>query len=206
MLPLRSTIALLLSAALAACVERPAPTAGSATSFDFTNGPASPGNSGIFRSEGITFAVAVDEAAGLVSVHGLAPSVAEFCAGHGTFDLGPQQVHEIDAGAVVGLVFDRETPVEIFPLAIFTGRVCRSFRSVTPLDRGVATFHRTDNNFTPTGTEGGRADSFGWTSQGILAAMGGGQVRYSEEVRLLINPQTDELTVKVSNIRVTPMR
>jgi hypothetical protein len=30
----------------------------------------------------------------------------------------------------------------------------------------------------------------------------GGQVQYSEEVRLLINPQTEEFTVLVSNIRV----
>jgi hypothetical protein len=30
----------------------------------------------------------------------------------------------------------------------------------------------------------------------------GGQVRYSEEVRLLINPQTEEFTAPVSNIRV----
>jgi len=36
------------------------------------------------------------------------------------------------------------------------------------LYRGTAAFRRNDNNFTPTGTEGGRANSFGWTSQGVL--------------------------------------
>ncbi len=71
------------------------------------------------------------------------------------------------------------------------------------LYRGTAAFRRSDNNFTPTGTEGGRANSFGWTSQGVLEVVAtGGLVNYHEAVRVEIDPQTGAEFVLVSRIGV----
>jgi hypothetical protein len=197
----------LVAAALAlSCTEQTAPPEAAPYSppiaFDFINGPASPGNSGIFRYQDVVFEVAVDESAGLVSLHGLVNTVADLCAGLGEFDLMDIQLKPHSADEVNSLIVDRESPVQIFALPA-EGVSCESLSGAPVLYSGTVTFRETDNNETPTGTEGGRANSFGWTSRGVLDDLvNGGQVRYSEEVRFVINPQTEEFRVLVSNITV----
>jgi hypothetical protein len=112
--------------------------------------------------------------------------------------LKPHSAEEVNS-----LIVDRESPVQILALPDEPTDLCSDLSGAPVLYSGTAAFHETDNNETPTGSEGGRANSFGWTSRGVLDDLvNGGQVQYSEEVRLLINPQTEEFTVLVSNIRV----
>jgi hypothetical protein len=198
------TSLLTISAVLMSCTERTAPTDTAPTTppvlDDFINGPGSPGNSGIFRFQDVYFEVAVDGNAGLISLHGLQNTVADLCADLGEFDLGDIQLKPHSAGEVNGLVMDGTSSVQILALAPVT---CEDLSGAPVLYSGTATFHRTDNNQTQTGSEGGRANSWGWTAQGVLDDLvNGGQVHYSEEVRFNINPRTGEFTVLVSNIRV----
>jgi hypothetical protein len=203
---LRLAVPLIAAALVLSCTEKTAPTEAAPSSppvaFDFINGPGSPGNSGIFRFQDVVFETTVDESAGLFSIHGLLNTVADLCAGLGEFDLMDLQLKPHSAEEVNSLIVDRESPVQIFALPA-EGVSCESLSGAPVLYSGTVTFRETDNNETPTGSEGGRANSFGWTSRGVLDDLvNGGQVRYSEEVRLLINPQTEEFRVLVSNIRV----
>jgi hypothetical protein len=200
---------LTISAVLVSCTERTAPTDTAPTTppvvDDFINGPASPGNSGIFRFQDVVVEATFDFNAGLVSVHGLLNTVADLCADLGEFDLMDLQLKPHSADEVNSLIVDRESPVQILaiPPEGLGESFCADFSGAPVLYSGTAAFRETDNNETETGTEGGRANSFGWTSQGVLDDLvNGGQVRYSEEVRILINPQTEEFTVPVSNISV----
>lgn len=196
---------LLLGAATLACSDRaPQPlAAGPAPAFDFTNGPESPGESGIFRFDDLWIEVIVDAAGGYKSIHGLVNSVDELCTGLGELNEVSFQVKTLHADEVHALLVDREQAVQVF--AFIPGGICATLRGVTPIARGTANWRRTDNNFTATGTEGGRANAFGSTAQGVLAATAGGQLRYSAELLLLINPKTEELTVAARNVRLTPV-
>jgi hypothetical protein len=65
-------------------------------------------------------------------------------------------------------------------LAEPSGDFCEDFSGALVLYSGTAALHRTDNNFTSTGSEGG-ADSFGWMAHGVLDDLvNGGEVQYSE--------------------------
>lgn len=191
---------ILVAALAVSCGERSTVPTGSSPAFDFTNGPASPGNSGIFRFQDGQFEIAVDVNAGLMSVHGLQNTIADLCRGLGQFDLMDFQVRPHRAGEVEALIVDQTSSVQIFPLGPAS---CAYLSGAPVLYRGTAALHRTDNNYTPTGSEGGRANSFGWAAQGVLDDLvSGGLVSYSEEVRFVLNPQTGALTVAISNINV----
>jgi hypothetical protein len=63
------------------------------------------------------------------------------------------------------LIVDRESPVQILALPDEPTDLCSDLSGAPVLYSGTATFRETDNNETPTGSEGGRANSFGWTSR-----------------------------------------
>jgi len=185
------------------CGEQAVPTAADATppSFNFINGPTSPGSSGIFRVQGADFFIAVHPEAGLISVHGLQNTFAELCAGLGQLDLVDIQVKPQSAGEIQALITTGESSVQIVPLVPAT---CAALSAAPVLYRGTAWLQNTDNNFTPTGTEGQRANSFGWISLGVMDDLvHGTQVRYSEEVRGLISP-ADGFAVIVSRLELMP--
>lgn len=53
------------------------------------------------------------------------------------------------------------------------------------------------------GTEGGRGNSSGWTAQGVVDDLiNGGQVHYNEEVRIGVNPQSDEFFLRSLRIQI----
>jgi hypothetical protein len=173
-------------------------------SFDFLNGPDSPGNSGIFRFQDVVFEVTFDFKAGLISVHALTNSIADLCNDLGEFDLSDIQLKPHSREEVNSLIVDRESPVQIlaFPPGGLGESFCSDFSGAPVLYSGTVAFRETDNNETATGTEGGRANSFGWRAQGVLDDLvNGGQVHYNEEVRFIISPR-DEFKVAVSKIRV----
>jgi len=190
------------------CTERTAPPDAAPpappVSFDFLNGPDSPGNSGIFRFQDVIFEITFDFNAGLVSVHGLTNSIADACNDLGEFDLMDIQLKPHSREEVNSLIVDRESPVQILaiPAEGLGESFCSDFSGVPVLYSGTVAFRETDNNETPTGTEGGRANSFGWRAQGVLDDLvNGGQVHYNEELRFIISPR-DEFKVAVSTIRV----
>jgi hypothetical protein len=202
---LHHAVPILAVAVLGACAESTDPSAdGSRLVFDFTNGPASPGNSGIFRSQGGFFSVVVDPRAGLISFVGLQNTIADFCNDAGEFDLMDFQVKPHSAGEVSSLILDGDAAVQIVALAPPT---CANLSGAPVLYSGTAAYRRTDNNFTETGTEGGRANSFGHTAQGVLDDLvHGGHVNFSEAVRFVIDPITENVSVLVSKITLTPIR
>ncbi len=164
--------------------------------------PATPQEAGIFRFEDFLFLITRDEEAGLISIQGLRNTVAELCADLGDLDLAQFQLKLHNAGEVNALLYDRESPVRI--LALEPGQLlCRDLLDAPVLYRGTAALRRTDNNFTPSGTDGGRANSFGWSAQGTLEEVSTGRrVNYQEVVRIEIDPQTEEQRVLVSRIGV----
>jgi len=201
------TIGFLGSAAAAlalSCTERSVPTAADTRlSFDFINGPVSPGSSGIFRVQGADFFIAVHQEAGVISVHGLRNTFAELCAGLGELDLVDIQLKSHAAGEIQALITNGTSSVQVVSLV---PRTCAALSVAPVLYRGTAWLQNTDNNFTPTGTEGQRANSFGWISLGVLDdVVHGGRVRYSEEVRGLVSP-SDDFAVLVSRIDVSPIQ
>lgn len=202
---LRIAAPILAVAVFGSCAESTDPSAdGSGLVFNFTNGPASPGNSGIFRAQGGFFSLVVDPKAGLISVVGLESSIADFCNGVGGEDIMDFQVKPHSAGEVNSLIVDRDVPAQIVALVPPT---CAALSGAPVLYRGTAAFHRTDNNFTATGLEGGRANSFGHTAEGVLDdVVNGGRANFSEEIRFVIDPITADVSVRVSRITVTPTR
>lgn len=196
-----------LSPVVMCCTEQTAPTDNPTTrvpiASNFIKGPSSPGKSGLLRYRDFYLEVAVDERAGLISIHGLKNTVAEVCAGQGDIALGDFQVKRHRAGEVNAKVVDRSSPVQILAFPPNPTDLCSDLSGAPVLYSGTVTFRRLDNNLTPTGTEGGRANSYGWTAHGVVDDLvNGGQVHYSETVRFLINPKTGEFRVLVSNIRI----
>ena len=164
--------------------------------------PATSQEAGVFRFEDVLFLVTRDEEAGFISIQGLRNTVAELCADLGDLDLAQFQLKLHTAGEVNAVLYDRESPVQI--LALEPGQLlCRDLLGAPVLYRGTAALRRTDNNFTPSGTDGGRANSFGWSAQGMLEEVSTGRrVNYQEVVRMKIDPQTEVQTVLVSRIGV----
>jgi hypothetical protein len=209
MLSLRFAVPLVAATLAVSCTEQTAPTDAARQSlpisYDFINGPSSPGNSGIFRLQDVVFEITFDFNAGLVSVHGLTNSIADLCTDLGEFDLMDIQLKPHSREEVNSLIVDRESTVQILaiPPEGLGESFCSDFSGAPVLYSGTVAFRETDNNETPTGTEGGRANSFGWTAHGVLDDLvNGGQVHYNEALRFLINPQTDEFRVLVSTIKV----
>ncbi|MGH7513048.1 MAG: hypothetical protein ACREOQ_09010 [Gemmatimonadales bacterium] len=100
------------------------------------------------------------------------------------------------------MIVDQESSVRILALGP-DQFLCRDLQTAPVLYRGSAMFRRLDNNFTPTGTEGGRANSFGWSAEGVLEQVAtGGSSHYSEHVWSVINPRTGEGRTLVSQILV----
>lgn len=201
---------LLVAATLAvSCSEETAPTDAARQSlpisFGFINGPSSPGNSGIFRFQDVYFEVTFDFDAGLVSVHGLENSIADLCNDLGEFALGDFQLKPHNLDEVNSNIVDRDSPVQILaiPPEGLGESFCADFSGAPVLYSGTVAFHRTDNNLTETGSEGGRGNSFGYTAQGVVDDLiNGGQVHYNEEIRIGVNPQTDEFFLRSLHIHI----
>ncbi len=188
-----------------ACGEHTVPTAADAAppSFDFLNGPTSPGNSGLFRVQSADFFISIHQEAGLITVHGLQNSFADLCAGLGALDLVDFQLKPQTAGEIQALITNASSSVQIVPLVPPT---CAGLSAAPVLYRGTASLQNTDNNFTPTGTEGQRANSFGWVSLGVLDDLtNGGQVRYQEVVRRLVSP-SGYFAIAASRLDLSPVQ
>jgi hypothetical protein len=186
------------------CTEGTAPGTPARPAFD--NRPAEPGNSGIFRFEDAYADLIFDFDAGLLAVIGLNTTVAEFCEGaEDPFDLASFQIKPHQLGEVNSLITAKNISIQVFAIpADFAGEdFCEDFADQPVLYSGTGSLVRTDNNFTPTGSEGGRADSFGFVSVGTLEDLvHGGQVNFTGILRLLITPD-DNFKELVSDITIS---
>jgi hypothetical protein len=193
-----------MAALVVSCTERTAPADGDPPySFGFTNGPASPGNSGLFRFRDTWIDAVFDFNVGLLSIIGLQNTVADLCNDLGEFDLMDFQIKPHELGERNSVIVNRQASVQVLAIpAVSQGDFCADFAGAPVLYSGTGSFLRTDNNFTPTGSEGGRANSFGFTSQGVLTDLvNGGQVHYVGTVRLVISPN-NEFKEVVSRITI----
>ncbi|HEV8509438.1 MAG TPA: hypothetical protein VGQ48_03195, partial [Gemmatimonadales bacterium] len=187
------------SALMLACSDRaPLPlAAGPGPAFDFTNGPESPGESGILRFNDLWIEGIADPEAGYRAIHGLV-SLDDFCNAIGGLNEVSLQVKTLHADEVNALVVEREQPVQVF--AFVPGPICTVLRGVTPIASGTVRWRRTDNNFTATGSEGGRANAFGQRAEGVVNATAGGTLHYMAQILLLVDPKTEELTFKTRKV------
>jgi len=104
---------------------------------------------------------------------------------------------------VNSLITMRDAPVQILAAPAEPQDFCGDLSGAPVLYSGTASLQRTDNNLTETGTEGGRANSFGWTAQGVVTDASGEAVHFNGVVRLLISPK-DEFREVVSRVTLNP--
>jgi hypothetical protein len=188
---------------LGSCTEQT--TVSPETPADFgANRPDEPGNSGLVRSQGTYADLIFDFDSGLLAVIGLSSSIADFCGGADAFEPADFQVKPHQLGEVNSLVKSGEVTIQILAIPAETqGDFCLDFAGAPVLYQGTGRFVRTDNNFTPTGTNGGRANSFGLTATGTLTDLvNGGSVNFSGAYRLLISPD-DEFREIFSRVNVS---
>jgi hypothetical protein len=187
---------------LSSCTERSA--VGPETPVDFGTAPSSPGQSGIFRFRDTYIDAIFDFKSGLVAVIGIASSLEAFCDGLDDFDLADFQLKPHQLGEVNSLVTMRDATIQVLAIpAVSQGDFCLDFAGQPVLYQGTGSVQRTDNNFTPTGTDGGRANSFGLTATGTLTDLvHGGTVQFSGGYRLLITPD-DEFRELLSRVSIS---
>jgi hypothetical protein len=184
---------------LGSCTEPSA--AGPDTPAEFGTAPSSPGHSGIFRFQDTYIDAIGDGKAGLIAVIGIVSSIQAFCDGLEDFNLADVQLKPHELGEVSSRINMKDATIQVLALpAVSQGDFCLDFAGQPVLYRGTGSVQRTDNNFTPTGTNGGRADSFGLSTTGRLTDLvHGGTVQFSGSYRLLITPddQFQELVSRV---------
>jgi hypothetical protein len=200
-----------LLALVFACSEQNTPTAlndeALTPSFNFTNGPAHPGNSVVFRGGVPVFWIGTDPARDLLSVNGLGtldPSQGWICDGAEGFDIWEFQDAVTSGRLVSHAVIENPTQHIYAGIASFFSQA--SFCDALMLPRvaeGIGDHFRYNTNCW---TCDKRTGTDGWRARGKLADLvNGGQVRYTEEQRIVFKPQTGEFKVLVENIRLTPI-
>jgi hypothetical protein len=170
---------------------------------NFTNGPDSPGNSGVFRfDDGVLIATTTDPARDLVAYHVFAEDWIG-CGGGSGFPLADVQGVETPNGVIhlVGRYYD--IPVYIHRLSdVPVGGTQEEFCDFLANDwlyRGTHDLIYTDSDFLGTANA---VASYGWRAHGTVFDPAGEQFHYTEAQRALFDTQTFETTWVVENIRV----
>jgi hypothetical protein len=161
--------------------------------FDFSSGPAMPGNSGIIRFGDFVGFFVYDFQRGLLSIHSTSTPFADICAGT------PPVVDFLDIqtiATVSGLhaIFQGQNHnVLIYPAVPFD---CSFLATAPLLAAGSAHLIRTDNDLLGSGSPG--VNAFGWQAEGnLLDVATGGSLRYTEIVRILFTTDVKELVVDI---------
>jgi hypothetical protein len=212
------TLASLLLA-LVACGEVTEPVAPEATelnpaapAFNFSNGPAHPGNSVVLRGGVPVIWLGTDPARDLLSVNGLGaldPAQSWPCQ----FPAGePPDILEFQNAVTSGAVRSHaviENPTQHIYAGLANFGSQPTFCDALKLPRvaeGIGDHFRFDTScsFVAPCDKGARTE--GWRAQGTLTDLvNGGPVRYTEEQRVVFNLQTGELRILVEDIRLTPI-
>ena len=161
--------------------------------FDFSSGPAEPGNSGIIRFGDFVGFFVYDFQRGLLSIHSTSTPLADVCAGTPPIvDL--LDIQTIATASGLHAIFQGQNHnVLIYPAV----PVDCSFLATAPLlAAGSAHLIRTDNDLLGSGSPG--VNAFGWQAEGnLLDVATGGSIRYTEIVRLLFTTDVEELVVDI---------
>jgi hypothetical protein len=187
-----------------ACADTTSPPDGTQQVRPGSFGAAHDGElgAGIFRFQDEFVIITRHDEAGLITITGWPNSVADLCNEVGDGDLMDFQEKPHTAGEVNAMISNRDVSVQILALGP-DDRLCRDLQQAPVLYAGTGALRRTDNNFTETGTEGGRGNSFGWHINGVLTSqLSGEQVRYTESVRIVGNPQTGEFKEVVLSVAI----
>ncbi|HSH75723.1 MAG TPA: hypothetical protein VLA09_08580 [Longimicrobiales bacterium] len=180
-------VATVMALAIVGCQETPiSPTASDLEpSFNFSNGPESPGGSGVIRfedwfgflswewGEGGLFAFHFDTADLLI------------CGGEGPDPTGDFQLVPTPAGVLRDIILVPDTPITIYSAADALPII---FGQVPPLEacRILAEdwLYRGTHSMTVTGLIG-LGQSFGWNGHGDVVDQSGAPFRYSETARIV---------------------
>ena len=173
----------------------------SASLDNFTNGPANPGNSGVFRLDnGILIATTTDPARDLIAYHVFAEDWVG-CGGSSGFPLADVQGVETPNGVLhlIGKYYD--IPVYIHRLSDVPADPADfcDFLENAWLYRGTHDLIYTDSDFNGTANA---VASYGWRAHGTVFDPAGEQFHYSESQHALFDTQTFETTWLTENIRV----
>lgn len=138
-----------------------------------------PATSGIvIRFDGLGAFLTIDSARGLTAIQGI--DVVEACQGNPIMEVVEIQRILNPNGPVVELLKSDELRTSVWP---FTGFSCALFTTTDPLAVGTSSLIRNDNDIFVSGT---RTNSFGWRGHGVLNDGDGEEVRFHNNVRLLI--------------------
>ncbi len=203
--------ALLTSAAVAmfaACSESVDPI-GEDASFNFSNGPESPGPFIVREVEtGFFILFNDDRASRLVSLVRAPDPPGDVlpCGGSQGLDAADLQQVFHDRGAINMLLTGDDVSIYVyerapFLAALFGGGLCNAMLTVSPLARGSGDFTAHDNDAFFSGT---RTNAFGWSIRGtVIAVAGGDEFRYHNEYHGAVNPD-GELRHLTSRITLAP--
>ena len=161
--------------------------------FDFSSGPAVPGNSGIVRFGDFVGFFVYDVQRGLLSIHSTSTSFADICAGTPpTVDfLNTQTI--ATASGLHAIFHGQNHNVLIYPAVPFD---CRFLATAPLLAAGSAHIIRTDNDLLASGSPG--VNAFGWQAEGSLTDVAsGGGLHYTEIARLLFTTDVKELVIDI---------
>jgi len=178
------------------------PTTGTADhrAFNYSNGPGTPGQSGVIRFGDFVGFFVVDPEHGLLSIHSTSTPLAQICTGTPPV-VDILDIQLVEAASGLHAVFQGdEHNVLIYPVldpaATFD---CSVLVNLPLLAAGQVRLIRTDNDLLAGGQPG--ADAFGWQATGVLTDLqNGGTLHYNEIVRPLVKPFTTEVQELVVNI------
>lgn len=174
---------LLLSPLIASCAADGPDAPLAPPSFNFTNGPTTPGQSGIIRFGETNGFFIVDVARGLMAFHGLDVTLAEFCEGERNPDVWDWQLDLIPTGAAPWLMTLPDHHVWIYPAS---PPGCEFWASLPLIASGRTRLMRTDNDLFDAGPG---ANAFGYSATGVLEdAETGAPLRYLETWRVVTPP------------------
>lgn len=180
-------VATVMALALVGCHETPiSPTAADLEpSFNFSNGPASPGNSGVIRfGDSFGFLSWEESEGGLFAFH-FQNADLPICGGSGLDPTGDFQIVPTPAGLLRDIIQVTDTPISIYSSAVALPII---FGQVPPLEacRILAEdwLYRGTHSMTVTGLIG-LGQSFGWNGHGDVVDQSGAPFRYSETARIV---------------------
>ena len=189
---------ILAAAAVLGCSEVSAPV--EQPLFNFSNGPANPGNSGVFRFQGL-FTLRLDYPdQGLIVRHYAADNSFEVCGGSQTFPSDDEQaVTDLgQANAVIKLlVQEKNVPVLIYPPYLGDKAFC-DFLASDWLYKGTGSLRFNDNNFD---FDPSRTDAYRWAGQGTVYDHAGKKHQYNEMQKFTIDP--DPFVVHVERVEIS---
>ncbi len=194
------------------CADETVPTSSTQTvpglSFNFTNGPEHPGESGVYRSTGgfiflVTNNATLTTPATMVIRHYQSDDSEEVCGGGTPFpDWDFQEVTNPNdvVEAVRLLAQTGEIPVLIYPLFDGSKDFC-DFLVEDWIYRGTHMLRDQDNNFF---FDPAHTNAWGWEANGFVYDRDGDRYRYLEVQRFVVDPDPFRLLNVMVKVKIHP--